>query len=101
MFPLYFVAGTAHFLYSHPDIAVPILKAAKAVAPLASQAVKAGASHIWTPESGLAVNQQQFSGVERLKREEELLESQPLIRRWLHFVHGLPSEGKESCVRYL
>ena len=44
-------AAAAHFLYTHPDIAVPILKAARAITPLAAQTVKSEITHIYNPDT--------------------------------------------------
>src|SRR5438552_9363480 len=46
-------AGTLHWMYTHPNQAVKILRVAKAVAPLASQAAKQGANYVFHPEAGL------------------------------------------------
>jgi hypothetical protein len=46
-------AGTLHWMYTHPDQAVRILRVAKSVAPLASQAAKQGANYVFHPEAGL------------------------------------------------
>jgi hypothetical protein len=44
-------AATAHFLYTHPNIGAPILKAASALAPAATQTLKQTITHVYNPST--------------------------------------------------
>jgi len=44
-------AATAHFLYTHPTIGAPILKAASAIAPAATQTLKQTITHVYNPST--------------------------------------------------
>ncbi len=46
-------AAAAHWLYTHPDQAVEILRKAQTVAPLAFQAAKQGANFYFHPDTGV------------------------------------------------